>query len=180
MADMLRRQPGLVEYEPCAAAHLFQFEAHDAVDALRHAFDAPRLHDPLAGPELDVDAADIAIVSGERAADLAADLGLAVAGERFVLLRHHESAVDALRRGLDGDFLMDRGGHGDCLCLSMTRPAQLHLLTVPLPAGARRGAPSAYAARRSRCLPWKCGATSRMKRSISSLTIWCGFMPTLK
>ena len=38
----------------------------------------------------------------------------------------------------------------------------------------------AYAARRSLCLPSKFGATSRMKRSISSLTWVCGFMPTLK
>src|SRR5260221_12367244 len=124
MADVLRRKPGLVEHEPCAAAYFFQFETHDAVDALRHAFDAPRLHDPAAGLEVDVDAADIAVVSRERATDLAADLGLAVGGERFVLLRRHESAVDALWRGLDGEFLMDRGGHGGCLCLSMTRPAQ--------------------------------------------------------
>src|SRR5437899_12873845 len=123
MADVLRRQPGLVEHEPCAAAYFFQFEAHDAVDALRHAFDAPRLHDPAAGLELDVDAADVAIVGGEHAAGLAADLGFAVGGERFVLLRRHESAVDALRRGLDGDFLMDRGGHGDCLSRSAMPPA---------------------------------------------------------
>ena len=36
------------------------------------------------------------------------------------------------------------------------------------------------ALRRSLCLPWKFGATSRMKRSISSFTMGCGFMPTLK
>ena len=37
-----------------------------------------------------------------------------------------------------------------------------------------------YAARRCLCLPSKSGATSRMKRSISSFTCVCGFMPTLK
>ena len=46
-------------------------------------------------------------------------------------------------------------------------------------AGEERAVPYA-ALRRSLCLPWKFGATSRMKRSISSFTCWCGFMPTLK
>ena len=39
--------------------------------------------------------------------------------------------------------------------------------------------PRDYAAR-FLCLPSKAGATSRMKRSISSFTCACGFMPTLK
>ena len=39
--------------------------------------------------------------------------------------------------------------------------------------------PGRYAAR-CLCLPSKAGATSRMKRSISSFTCACGFIPTLK
>src|SRR4029078_12611364 len=111
MADMLGRQAGLDENEPRAAADFVQLEAHDAVDALRHALDAPRLHDALAGPELDVAAADIAAMGRECAAFLGADLRRAIGGEGRLLARIHQRAIDPLRRGLQRDLLTDRRRH---------------------------------------------------------------------
>src|SRR5437773_2704391 len=105
MADVLGRQSGLVENEPGAAAHLLQLEARDRIDAVRHAADAPCLHDAAAGFQLDVDAADVAAVGEESAADLGADLDLAVGGEGCVLLRAHQRAVDAGWWSLERDLL---------------------------------------------------------------------------
>src|SRR6516164_3259039 len=70
----------------------------------------PQLHDLLAGNEVEVESADVASVSRERASGPAGDAGRA-AGDRRVAARVHERVVDGARAGLDGHGLPDRLGH---------------------------------------------------------------------
>ncbi len=100
--------------------------------------------------------------------------------------RGDRTAVRQSERGLSAHPLRGagllRGAGGAQLVIRLSEAARSARSSKPAGSTAAVARPDdgAHAARRSLCLPSKFGATSRMKRSISSFTWLCGFMPTLK
>jgi hypothetical protein len=110
MLPVLLRKACLIEYELRFGFCGIEDKANDRVITVAPITGAPRLNDALVGHELDVATQDHSAKAGERAAGHVGDFSRSTAGKRLKLGGIGERRIDALRAGLESDFLMDGRG----------------------------------------------------------------------